>query len=115
MINYDFTGLPERGTLIRTLILQAILDAIDGRTYLEIGVDGCENFNAVKAKRKLGVDVHLDFLSKNPFEKFLQKKKLQLRKERFFEQASDIFFQTQRSLFEKYKIDVAFVDGFHTF
>ena len=99
----------------RIEIVQAIIDKIKGKTYLEIGVQAGESFFPVNSKTKIGVDpkfvINLSWAQK-------VKRKisniLKLQKEMLFEMTSDDFFYNKSSVFNKNKIDVALVDGLHT-
>lgn len=90
----------------RVDLIQKIINAKRAKTYLEIGIfkGGC--FVPIKSEAKIGIDVCPpvkaveDILSDSV---------------KYFQMTSDEFFETQSGLFEENKIDVAFIDGFHSY
>jgi hypothetical protein len=94
----------------RLAVLQKIIDSIDAKTYLEIGVETGSIISKIKARNKIAVDP-----------KFLFTKKLRLKKMvglvsfETFEVTSDAFFKNEAKKVLTEGIDVAFVDGFHTY
>ena len=113
--------------LNRILIVQAIIKRINAVRYLEIGVSKGEAFLSIGAKQKFGVDpvnllrIHERKLSKDNL--ILEAKKVHrtflslIGKEdvRFFEMTSDDFFDREKKLLSERKIDVAFIDGLHSY
>jgi hypothetical protein len=111
----------------RITIVQAIISKLKAKSYLEIGVSLGHAFLSIDAQMKIAVDPknliknHPITLKKDDW--ILEIKKLyrfflQLAgKEdaRFFEMTSDDFFETQKSLLQERQIDVAFVDGLHSY
>ena len=73
----------------RTTIIQTLIDKIDAKSYLEIGVDNGKNFRDIKCKYKVGVDPAIQHAPT-----------FCLTSDEFFEQNTDRF-------------DVVFVDGLH--
>ena len=73
----------------RTDIIQLLIDKVNAKSYLEIGVSGGENFQKIRCEKKVGVDPELT----SPATIFLP---------------SDEFFQQNQD-----KFDVIFVDGLH--
>ena len=73
----------------RTDIIQLLINKINAKSYLEIGVSSGENFEKIKCEKKVGVDPELS----SPATIFLK---------------SDDFF-----LQNKDKFDIIFVDGLH--
>jgi SAM-dependent methyltransferase len=73
----------------RTDIIQLLIDKINAKSYLEIGVSGGENFQEIKCEKKVGVDPE----PTSPATIFLP---------------SDDFFKQNEETF-----DVIFVDGLH--
>ena len=73
----------------RTDIIQLLIDKVNAKSYLEIGVSGGENFQKIRCEKKVGVDPELT----SPATIFLP---------------SDDFFQQNQD-----KFDVIFVDGLH--
>lgn len=94
----------------RIEIIKKIIKKIKAETYIEIGVEFGTVFSKIRIKRKIAVD---------PKIKISWKKKLidslKLNDVKYFEETSDKFFSQHSDLFKKGKIDVAFVDGLHTY
>src|SRR3990167_1596533 len=88
-----------------TEIIQNIIDKTNGKVYLEIGIASGINFLKIKAKKKIGVD---------PIKKVILKNKL---KYLHFFFNSKIYKMTSDEYFLKFKnkINVAFIDGMHTY
>lgn len=79
--------------LIRTDIVNSIVERIDAKSYLEIGVGGMDCFNAIKCDKKVGVDPCGDDVPTcNPT--------LNITSDEFFSMNEDTF-------------DVIFIDGLH--
>jgi tetratricopeptide (TPR) repeat protein len=122
-------------------IVKNVLNALNGRTYLEIGIDTAESFMNIQAPRKFGIDPVPTFNLINDMLSTLDISRLKyscsadtgiadltLRahthrridnlkpgeiSELFYE-TSDIFFEKHASeLFSKDPLNVAFVDGLH--
>jgi len=89
---------------MRTQIIQSIIKWIDGRLYLEIGVETGINFLPIRCERKIGVDPEF-FMS--------PEQKVQSDSVQYYEITSDEFFDKHSDLFSEKKIDVAFIDGLH--
>lgn len=98
----------------RIQIVQDILNKLGGKTYLEIGSSEGISFFPINAKRKFAVDISFRI---KPKERLRRRAlaALKLKDERFFEVASDDFFSERSNLFKKNKIDVALIDGAHTY
>lgn len=95
-------------------IVQAALDATGRGSYLEIGVCTGTSFIPIRASRKWGVDPgHL--LSRKRIAKYKLFSVLYIKHETVFRETSDEFFKYRRPLLEKHGIDVAFIDGLHTY
>lgn len=128
--------------LKRFEVVQSVIDKIDAKTYLEIGVDSGESFVNISAERKYGVDpVPTIFLIEKllkecgiNFFKFTSDgsnngmaitlkatNKLPFKmpynhKSEFYYETSDHFFANHAPiLFNETPIDVAFLDGLHTY
>ena len=92
---------------MRTRVLQQLIDTLKADTYLEIGVNHGATFFAIDAPRKIAVDPSFTKRWHNRSKK---------KHEHGFELTSDAFFTWHGNvLFRDRKIDVAFVDGLHTF
>ncbi len=97
----------------RISVIQEIIDRRSAKTYLEIGVRSGDAFLKMRAKSKYGVDPvftishgkKIRYYFKNPYNIF----------NKYFSVESDIFFDKEKSLLSKTGIDVAFIDGLHTF
>ncbi|MFH1822950.1 MAG: class I SAM-dependent methyltransferase [Patescibacteria group bacterium] len=77
---------------------------------MEIGVEFGTSFLKIKAKRKIAIDPE--------FKVPVAKKVLDLPsifKTKYFEMTSDNFFENYSNFFYDKKIDVAFIDGLHTY
>jgi hypothetical protein len=98
----------------RTAVIQAALDATGRGNYLEIGVCTGESFIPLKARRKWGVDPE-HYLSWKRIAKYEVFSRLGLKDERVFRQTSDEFFERQAQMLGRRGVDVAFVDGLHTY
>jgi SAM-dependent methyltransferase len=94
----------EHGVVNRTTVLQRIIDAIRGEIYLEIGVETGDNFFQIAAPAKFAVDPQFK-IPGGP---------LDMDGESFFAQPSDAFFLNPPELLQERGIDVALVDGLHT-
>lgn len=95
-------------------IAQAALDATGRSNYLEIGVCTGASFIPVQASRKWGVDPgHV--LSWKRITKYRLFSFLYIKHEAIFRETSDDFFKNRRSLLERHGIDVAFIDGLHSY
>lgn len=98
----------------RILAVQALLNKLKGKTYLEIGTDYGSSFFSIQAKRKIAVDPHFKLKLRKKIKAALVRL-LKFRKEMFFEVTSDEFFLNNSNLFDNRKLDVALVDGLHTY
>ena len=96
--------------MYRLEVIQKIIDKVGCNTYLEIGVRYGSVFLRVKAPRKLAVDPKFQI----PFYKKLFFIKDSF-KNKYFQKTSDDFFLENSNIFEKKKIDVAFIDGLHNY
>lgn len=133
----------EYAEMRRFEVVQQVIDHINGHIYLEIGIDRGESFGNIRVGRKIGVDpvpthnlidqtlsvFDIDYFryttagAGNSSELMLTAKSTQAFGH--LEQAetaechymtSDLFFEKKAdSLFSSEKIDVAFVDGLHTY
>lgn len=106
--------------------ISALIHHLHAETYLEIGVELGRVFLSIRARRKIGVDPCNQFY-KSMFSHGLKwelrrsilagkwNKLLGREKPLFFEMTSDEFFGRKPDLFSEHKIDIALVDGEHTY
>jgi tetratricopeptide (TPR) repeat protein len=129
--------------LKRFEVVQQVIDRIKGQTYLEIGIDTGESFVNIRVGRKIGIDpiptynlinqslseFNIDYfkyatagvdnsseltLTARSAQSFGQLKPGETAECHYT--TSDMFFeQKAAALFSAEKIDVAFVDGLHTY
>lgn len=100
--------------MTRIEVLNALIEKNKVTNYLEIGVNrGKCLFNIKGAEKRLAVD---------PFFNFNLWKKVKAiainsdnLKNHYFEITSDTFFETQQELLRSNPIDLAFIDGLHTY
>ena len=101
-------------TMNRVDIVQQVIDHCNARNYLEIGVKKGKLFLNVRARKKLAVDPVLKISAK-------RKRNHCLRNifnifNEYYEMTSDHFFATKSSRLTRLKsVDVAFIDGKHTY
>lgn len=98
----------------RVNVLQFIIDNLKAKVYLEIGVETAETFLKIKAPLKLGVDPNF-IIPKDNEEVRLLLNNDQNKSNKYFEMSSDDFFEKQKELLTNNSVDVAFIDGLHTF
>jgi hypothetical protein len=96
-------------------ILQSLLDDVGRGTYLEIGVRRGASFGGISARTKIGVDPRIDLNRRGRLRRFIRQDLLRLPSERLFETTSDDFFARRAELAPGLRIDVALVDGLHTY
>jgi hypothetical protein len=92
----------------RIQIIQYLLREIDGKTYLEIGVEYGKSFCLIVAPRKIAVDPL-------PASTQVRTHLFQHLKATYHQTTSDDFFAQKGHIFDEQKIDVALVDGLHTY
>jgi hypothetical protein len=91
-------------------VIQKLLDACSNSTYLEIGVRDGTIFLPVRAKAKIAVDPYFIIPWKQKF-----KYPYNFVRASYFCMPSDVFFEKHNNLFKHKPIDVAFIDGMHTY
>lgn len=113
----------QRSGMTRSDVIQAILDTIDGKRYLEIGVFKRGNFDKIIAEQKIGVDpiciIPIKFLSKlsrwfpsiGSCYRLLRRRK----GEQYFQMTSSRFFENNAGWLSFNPIDMCFIDGLHTY
>lgn len=97
----------------RIKVVQDIINHKKAANYLEIGVLAGDAFLRIMSRRKWAVDPEFKiapakkfrYYFKNPYNMF----------NTYFRMESDVFFDTQKPMLSEYGIDVAFIDGLHTF
>lgn len=94
----------------RLKIINKVIEKLQVENYLEIGVFKGNLFDAVRAKRKTGVDPK--FLI--PRKKRIVDSFVSAGKIKYYEQKSDDFFKSIEEKGKRMNLDVAFVDGLHT-
>lgn len=119
MINlYHYINLTQykhiEGYMKRTYIVQSLINQICAKTYLEIGVFKGENFFNIKAPRKIAIDPNFKFSKKRKI-KYALKNPANLFLNRYYETASDDFFTNTPEEIDTHGIDIAFIDGLHTY
>ena len=110
----------------RISVVQGLIDTLQAKTYVEIGVSWGHAFLSIRAPRKFAVDP----FNRTPRHLFSRHSEWPLRwkalvgrwlkrlgreDSRFFEMTSDDFFRRVPHIFSEHKIDVAFIDGLHTY
>jgi hypothetical protein len=93
--------------------IKAVKQALDGRTkpvYLEIGVKRGAAFRRISADTKIAVDPA--FMVSPRYRKQAEEK---ARATYYFEATSDDFFASEAAFLEERGIDVALIDGLHTY
>jgi hypothetical protein len=93
--------------------IKAVQQALDGRVqpvYLEIGVSHGVAFRLISADEKIAVDPAFNLSARS--------RRLAAAKARathYFETTSDAFFTNETAFLEQHGIDVALIDGLHTY
>jgi hypothetical protein len=95
------------GLMNRMQLIQYAIDTLQARTYLEIGVDAGQCFCAVRAPMKIGVD---PVAPKPAVAIELGKPAVS-----YFAETSDDFFARDADRVLTAGVDVAFIDGLHTY
>jgi len=86
--------------------IQMGLDAIKGKTYLEIGVASGTTLTAIKAGMVIGVD---------PVPPSPQIKNILSENVQYFQTISDEFFLNHVKIIEDHGLDIAYIDGLHSY
>lgn len=94
----------------KEVVIQSIIDKLGATTYLEIGVQRGKNFFAIRAPKKIAIDPHFMFGLMRRL-----KNVGQLFSHTFCEMTSDAFFANEVAGRLPQGIDVAFIDGLHTY
>lgn len=96
--------------MLRTDVIQSLLNTMKKPSYLEIGVEHGQNFFLIKAAGKTAVDPHFDF-SFIERARWIYKNPSNLTA-RYFEATSDRYFSGAGG---SKKMDVVFIDGLHAY
>jgi len=99
--------------LDRTAVIQKLIDTKRAQTYLEIGVNRGRCFLKIKAPYKIAVDPRFLIPAKKKIRYFL--KNPSNLNNHYFEQTSDRFFDSEQALLKRKPLDIAFIDGLHTY
>lgn len=94
----------------RFSIIQELFYKTSANTYLEIGVSDARIIKNIKANYKIGVDPYFNFSKWDRF-----RFNLKLLNFKAFEITSDVFFQNLPERTKNDGIDMAFIDGLHTY
>lgn len=93
--------------------IKAVKQALRNRTnpvYLEIGVSKGQAFGRIAADVKFAVDPAFRLT-----ERTREQADAKGRVTRYFEMTSDAFFENEQAVLEQHPIDVALIDGLHTY
>jgi hypothetical protein len=113
MRGYSLSDAPRAGEDRRVNRIKVVQQALDGRArrvYLEIGVSRGGAFQRITADEKIAVDP--------AFKLSARSRRLADAKARatyYFETASDAFFANETAFLEQREVDVALIDGLHTY
>ncbi len=99
--------------LNRVKVIQTIIDRIKAKTYLEIGVEGGHTFLRINAREKIAVDPEFKIRRKKRF-KHIFKNPSNLFNT-YHQMESDTFFETKSNKLARRGVDVALIDGLHTY
>jgi hypothetical protein len=95
----------------KEFIIQSLINKLNAKVYLEIGVQRGKNFYKINAPVLIAVDPHFIIGYKRRFsnlKNFFNRK--------FYEMTSDNFFSKEApNVFKERLIDIAFIDGLHTY
>ena len=106
-----YIALPVSTVMRRYNIVNALLTATQGTTYLEIGVETGKSFLFTRAQKKIAVDPAFQ----QPIRTIRRFDELVgVQRRRYHEVPSDKFFADYESAYRGIEIDVAFIDGLHT-
>nr|WP_228768626.1 class I SAM-dependent methyltransferase [Mycolicibacterium malmesburyense] len=94
----------------RIKIVQRILDERTDPVYLEIGVGFGVALRRISADQKIAVDPAFRLSSR-----YRGQAEAKARATHYFETASDSFFETESAFLGERPIDVALIDGLHTY
>ncbi len=98
----------------RKTVVQKLLSQLGGGTYLEIGVELGQSLLPIEASQKHGVDPNPIVPVRHRI-RMLMQNMFSRNKVHLHQMTSDDFFARRNSILGDSKIDVALVDGLHTF
>ena len=101
-------------TIDRKMVVQKLLTQLGGGSYLEIGVELGQSLLPIQARQKHGVDPNPIVPMRHRLRMFMQNM-FSRNKVHLHQMTSDDFFACRSSILGDSKIDVALVDGLHTF
>jgi Methyltransferase domain len=124
LVRHAFNGEDRRVNINNGLVMladawpglnriRAVQRALSGRAnpvYLEIGVSQGQAFQRISADVKIAVDPAFKLS-----ERTRELADAKGRETHYFETTSDAFFQDQTAFLEQHPIDVALIDGLHTY
>src|SRR5688572_12607585 len=94
----------------RIEIAQACLDSRDSKVYLEIGVAVGTTFRQISAGAKIAVDPEFKMTDSTR-----RQAEARAKETHYFELPSDEFFAQQHDFLGRTGVDVALIDGLHTY
>ena len=98
----------------RKFVIQTLLSQLKGGSYLEIGVELGQSLLPIQASQKQGVDPNPIVPVRDRLRMFMQNV-FSRNKVHLHQMTSDDFFARRSSILGDSKIDVALVDGLHTY
>jgi hypothetical protein len=96
-------------------VIQKLLELAPRPTYLEIGVAQAETFLPLRAHLKFAVDPVFGFRASWDRGFQLVTRWFRPASRHYFWMTSDVFFQRHAGFLRKHPIDVAFIDGSHSY
>lgn len=94
----------------RIKAVQRALDRRSSRVYLEIGVSRGTAFRRIAAEEKIAVDPAFKLSARTR-----RRADAKANATHYFEMTSDAFFENQATFLKQRRIDVALIDGLHTY
>lgn len=104
---------PAQPVFNRRHVIQTLIDRMGYRTYLEIGVDQGDTFLRIRAADKTAVDPRFR-VSWHRWGRTVLRRPAELRS-RYFQVTSDEYFVLDAARLRQRGVDIAFVDGAHTY
>jgi len=97
----------------RVDLIQLIINKINAKTYLEIGVFNGYSFLNIKCSKKLGIDPDFKIKTGTKLKSYF--KNYTNINNKYFEMTSDAFFDNYSDELRENPPQVIFIDGLHTF